>query len=342
MRFAVLHHLESDGDQQLSDASVYAEVLGQVRFAEELGFEIAWVAEHHFSASKGRAPSPLLYLTHLAANTRSIHAGSAVLPAPFYQPLRLAEEIAMTDVLTGGRLACGLSSSGVPDEMRVFRAAQAGKHERLRESLLFLQRAWSGTPVTNPDTPDEPPVTIVPRPLDDLQQRIWVAASSRGAAQVAGELGFHLLLPSLRPLAASAEHAQAYRAALEAGGHTVAGHNVQVTQHLVLHDDHETAMRMAEPVVRAYYDRYTRSGAVDRLADESLPAIMARINFLVGGPEAVAGQLVNVIETLGLTHVAVQSRLVGLTDLQVRRGLELLMTKVAPLIGAGEPASTGR
>ncbi len=341
MRFAVLHHLESDGDQQLSDAAVYAEVLGQIRLADELGFEIAWVAEHHFAASKGRAPSPLLVLTHLAANTRSIHTGSAVLPAPFYQPLRLAEEIAMTDVLTGGRLECGISSSGVPDEMRAFRVTQAGKHERLRDSLLFLRQAWSGVPVAIPDTPGEPPVTVVPCPLDGLQRRIWVAASSRGAAEVAGALGYHLLLPSLRPLAASAEHASLYRTALAAGGHPAEGHHLQVTQHLVLDDDHETAMRIAEPVVRAYYGRYTRSGAVERLADESLPAIMARINFLAGGPEAVAGQLLRVAETLGLTHIAVQSRLIGLTDRQVRRGLELLMTKVAPLLGARAAAPTG-
>ncbi len=343
MRFAVLHHVESDGEtgEQLSDAAVYADVLAQVRLADALGFEIAWVAEHHFSAAKGRASSPLLFLTHLAAHTRTIHVGSAVLPAPFYQALRLAEEIAMTDVLTGGRLACGISSSGVPDEMRAFSVSQSGKHARLRESLIFLREAWAGRPVSNPVAPADSPVTIVPRPLADLQQRIWVAASSRGAAEVAGSLGYHLLLPSLRPVTASAVHANVYRAALAASGCPVAGHNVQVTQHLVLHEHHESAIRIAEPIVRAYYDRYTRSGAVERLADESLPSIMARINFLAGGPEAVAGRIRELRDALGLTHVAFQSRLIGLSGQEVQRGLELVMTRVAPLLGS-EVASSVR
>ncbi len=391
MRFAVLHHLESAGDGETA-ADVYAEVAEQVRAAGDLGFDIAWVAEHHFSAAKGRAPAPLLFLVHLAGQTHRIRLGSAVLPAPFYHPLRLAESVAMADVLTGGRLACGISSSGVPDEMGVFGVAQEGKHERLRAALLWLKRAWAGEAVvlppdwsagtagdhagaprmgeTSPTTatasasiaghdaevsslagdggppgqpdavgrgglPDTAPardVHIVPRPLQASGDMVWVAASSAGAARVAGELGHHLLLPSLRPLDASADNAAAYRAALSERDGTVTPRHVQSTMHLVLHEDHAAAMRLAEPVVRAYYERYVASGAVQRIADESLPAIMARINFAAGGPEAVAEQVTRVVDALALTHVAFQSRLIGVSHRQVLRGLELVMERVAPLV----------
>jgi alkanesulfonate monooxygenase SsuD/methylene tetrahydromethanopterin reductase-like flavin-dependent oxidoreductase (luciferase family) len=336
VRFAVLHHLES-GEDGLSAADLYAEVTGQVRLADELGYEIAWVAEHHFSPAKGRAPEPLLLLVHMAAQTRRIRVGSAVLPAPFYQPLRLAESVAMADTLTGGRLACGISSSAVPDEMRVFGAAQEGKHERLRESLLWLRRAWTEPRVEVPGTDDQ--VAIVPAPLQPLDEMVWVAASSHGAARVAGELGYHLLLPSLRPRDASAEHAATYRAALDEFQPDVAPRNIQLTMHLVLEPDHDAAMRTAEPIVRAYYERYTRSGAVQPIEAESLPAIMRRINFVAGGPEAVAEQIAEVGRQLPLTHVAFQSRLIGLSDAQVRRGLELAMSRVAPLLA---PAAAGR
>ena len=335
MRFAVLHHLEGAGDEP--PTAVYDEVTEQVRVAGELGFDTAWVAEHHFSATKGRVPSPLLFLVHLAGNSRGIRVGSAVLPAPFYESVRLAEEIALADCLTGGRLACGISSSGVPDEMRVFGVAQEGKHERLRETLLWLRRAWSGESVESlPGDSTSELVTIVPRPIQSLDDMLWVAASSSTAARVAGELGYHLLLPSLRPLKASAEHATTYRATLSENGFSPSNRFVQVTQHLVLHDDHDTAMRIAQPIVRAYYERYTASGAVKPLDDESLPSIMARINFLAGGPEAVAERIVHVGGVLGLTHVAFQARLIGLSNAQVLHGLELLQTRVAPLVTSAE------
>jgi len=210
MQLAVLHHLETTGDDAV--AAVYAEVAEQVRLADDLGFAIAWVAEHHFSTARGLVPEPLLFLLHLAGQTRSIRVGSAVLPAPFYHPLRLAESVALTDVLTGGRLACGISSSGVPDEMRAFGVSQDGKHDRLRESLRWLRRAWSGETIQLPDS--ESSVTIVPQPSQSVEDMVWVAASTEGAARVAGELGHHLLLPSLRPVPSSAAHVAAYRAEL--------------------------------------------------------------------------------------------------------------------------------
>jgi alkanesulfonate monooxygenase SsuD/methylene tetrahydromethanopterin reductase-like flavin-dependent oxidoreductase (luciferase family) len=340
MQFAVLHHLETAGNDAV-DSRVYTEVAEQVRAAGDLGVAVAWVAEHHFATTRGLVPAPLLFLTHLAGQTQDIRLGSAVLPAPFYHPVRLAESVALTDVLTGGRLACGISSSGVPDEMRVFGAAQDGKHDRLRESLRWLRRAWAGEAVEAPG--EAGAVTIVPRPVQLIEDMVWVAASTEGAARVAGELGHHLLLPSLRPVPSSAAHVAAYREELAAHGHSAPRH-IQNTFHLVLDDDHDAAMRTAEPIIRSYYERYVQSRAVGRLQDESLPAIMARINFVAGGPGAVAEQLAVAARALGLTHVAVQSRLIGLTHRQVLHGLELLMARVAPQVaglnGAGARASS--
>jgi len=338
VHLAVLHHLESA--EGVPATAVYDEVLEQIRVADDLGYDIAWVAEHHFSAAKGRAPAPLLFLVQAAAQTRRIRLGTAVLPAPFYQPLRLAENVAMADVLMGGRLAAGISSSGVPDEMRVFGVAQEGKHDRLREALLFLNRAWSGEPVLAPpvDGDEARFVSIVPAPLQRPEAMVWVAASTHGAAQVAGELGHHLLLPSLRPVESSAEHVVTYRAALAARAGSCPPRLSQNTVHLVLHEDHATAMRMAEPVIRAYYRRYTSSGAVQPLPDPTLPAIMARINFVAGGPEAVAEQIDRIGRALDLTHIAFQARLIGVEHRDVLHGLELAMGRVAPLLQAAAPA----
>jgi alkanesulfonate monooxygenase SsuD/methylene tetrahydromethanopterin reductase-like flavin-dependent oxidoreductase (luciferase family) len=331
LRFAVLHHLESERD--VSATKVYAEAAEQVRLADELGFDTAWFAEHHFSESKGRAPFPLLLLVHLAAQTQRIRLGTAVLPAPFYQPIRLAESVAMADVLTGGRLDCGISSSGVPDEMRTFNVAQDGKHDELRKTLRWLRRAWLGETIEVPGAPEESsPIRIVPQPVQDIDDMVWVAASTLDAAKVAGTLGHHLLLPSLRTPEVSSANVALYRDCLTEGGVPFDTRNLQCTVHLVLEKDHDAAMRTAAPIARFYYERYVANGSVQRLEDESLPAIMRRINFVAGGPEAVAEQVAAVAATLSLTHVAFQSRLIGLPSAETLRGLELLMTDVLPLL----------
>jgi alkanesulfonate monooxygenase SsuD/methylene tetrahydromethanopterin reductase-like flavin-dependent oxidoreductase (luciferase family) len=331
VRFAVLHHLESDVFTPAGD--LYAEVGEQVRLADDLGFECAWFAEHHFSETKGRAPFPLLLLTHLAARTRRIRLGTAVLPAPFYQPIRLAECVAMADVLMQGRLACGISSSGVPDEMRIFDIPQDGKHEELRRTLRWLRSAWSGEASEPPDSATESPaIRIVPQPLQPIGEMVWVAASTAGAAEVAGSRGHHLLLPSLRLPEVSSANVAIYRDCLAHAGVAFESRNLQCTLHLILEDDHETAMRTAEPIARFYYERYVANGSVQRLTDESLTAIMRRINFVAGCPESVAEQVAAIAGTLSLTHVAFQSRLMGLPHKKTMHGLELVMSKVAPLL----------
>jgi alkanesulfonate monooxygenase SsuD/methylene tetrahydromethanopterin reductase-like flavin-dependent oxidoreductase (luciferase family) len=331
MQFAVLHHLESVAETPAAD--VYAEVSEQVRLADELGFDAAWFAEHHFGATKGRAPFPLLLLTQLAAQTRQIRLGTAVLPAPFYRPIRLAESVAMADVLMGGRLACGISSSGVPDEMRIFNVAQDGKHEELQKTLKWFRRAWSGEAVVESGAPPEtPPIRIVPEPLQRIEDMVWVAASTPEAARVAGSLGHHLLLPSLRPPEVSSANVALYRDCLARAGVAFGSRKLQCTLHLVLEDDHEAAMRTAAPIARFYYERYVANGSVQRLDDESLPAIMRRINFVAGGPGAVAEQVVAIAATLSLTHVAFQSRLIGLPHAKTMRTLELVTSRLAPLL----------
>src|ERR1051325_4024561 len=90
-------------------ARAYDEYLSEIELMEELGFEEVWLAEHHFSGY-GMLPSPNLILANLAARTRRIRMGNMINTLPFYDPLRLAEEIAMLDQLTHGRLNVGIGS----------------------------------------------------------------------------------------------------------------------------------------------------------------------------------------------------------------------------------------
>lgn len=319
MRIAVLHHLEGDTEAAWPSARAYGEIVEQVAAAESCGYEAVWFAEHHFSATKGRLPNPLLLIARAAAATQRIRLGPAVLLTPYYHPLRLAEDVAMTDVLTGGRLEAGFGSSGT-SEAAAFGMDLATKHEALAASLDFLRAAWSGEPV-QPECAGEA-VQITPQPLQRFGGMVWVAASSHGAAAVAGACGAHLLLPSLKTVEQSAAHAQTYRDALAAAGHDATDRQVQVTLHAWIDADRERALEEGMPLACTYAERYMAAGIVPRIEDEPFAETLERINFVVGDATDLRAAAERRREALGLTRIALQIRMGGMSHTRALRMLE--------------------
>src|SRR3954468_964290 len=100
IQIGLTDHLEGARDR--SSAEVFAEVADLVQLADELGVRYAWFAEHHAHAHFGHLPTPLMYALHLAAQTKQIHLGSAVVCLNLHNPLDVAEQVAVADVLSGG------------------------------------------------------------------------------------------------------------------------------------------------------------------------------------------------------------------------------------------------
>ncbi len=121
----------------------YRETLELVRLAEALGFDSAWVSEHHGS-SDGYLPSLLPMLAAFAAVTERIALGTGIVLTPFHDPLRLAEDTAVVDQLSGGRLILGLGVGWREEEFRMFGIPVAERAQRTTETIEVLRRAWSG------------------------------------------------------------------------------------------------------------------------------------------------------------------------------------------------------
>jgi alkanesulfonate monooxygenase SsuD/methylene tetrahydromethanopterin reductase-like flavin-dependent oxidoreductase (luciferase family) len=156
---------------------VASEALEMVVAAEALGFDVAWAAEHH-SIEYTIAPNPLVLITHWAAHARRIRLGTAVITAPYWNPLRAAGEIALTDILTNGRLEVGFGrgayqyefgrmAGGMPQEL-------GGVH--LRELIPAVQKLWEGDYTHDGTIWKFPRATSVPKPLQRPHPPLWVAA----------------------------------------------------------------------------------------------------------------------------------------------------------------------
>lgn len=131
-----------DGSER-AFAQEYAETLELVRLAEQVGFDSAWVSEHHGS-SDGYLPSLLPMLAAFAAVTERIELGTGVVLTPLHDPLRLAEDAAVVDQLAAGRLILGIANGWREEEFRMFGVPTSDRGLRTEETVEVLRRAWSG------------------------------------------------------------------------------------------------------------------------------------------------------------------------------------------------------
>lgn len=156
-------------------------------FADELGFDAGWVAQHHAPQGGGGLPSPWTFLSYAAATTRTLRLGTAITVLPLEHPIRLAEDVSTVDRLSGGRVELGVGSGFSDLEYAAFGRDVARKRELTTEGLDVLRRALDNQEVGAPG------FTIQP-PAGDFSRRIWQGVFSAPGAGFAAEGGSNLLL----------------------------------------------------------------------------------------------------------------------------------------------------
>lgn len=183
-RLGFLTHVQGRGDDL---ARTYRNAQELFVVADELGFDVGWVAQHHVTLGGGGMPSPWTFLAHAAARTTRIRLATAITILPLEDPLRLAEDVSVVDTLSGGRVEIGVGSGGSAVEYTAFGRDVARKRELTTEGLAVLRRALANEEVGTPG------FTIQP-PAGDFTERVWQGVFSRHGAQYAAESGSNLLL----------------------------------------------------------------------------------------------------------------------------------------------------
>lgn len=189
--FSLRYDLRCPAFGRASSAELFATALEQCEWADRLGFAAVVLSEHHGSPD-GYLPSPLVMAGAVAARTRQIRITLAALIAPLHDPLRLAEDLAVVDVLSNGRLVPVLGGGYVDSEFQAFGKRLSDRARAMDEIVPFLERAWSGEPFEYRGRR----VRVTPRPVQRPRPPILLGGSSAAAARRAARLadGF---LPSL-------------------------------------------------------------------------------------------------------------------------------------------------
>ncbi len=219
MEFGIFHEFWSTDSG--SQAAAFANSFAQIAAAEDWGLDVVWLAEIHMNPTRSLLSAPLTVASAIAARTRRIRIGTAVQILPLGHPLRLAEETATIDLISGGRLIFGVGRSAFPRAYTAYGISYEESQDRFAESLDIIKKAWT-EPVSSHHgryySFDN--FTLVPRPVQLPHPEIRVAASQHDTYGAIGQLGYPLFSAvRASPLGQLAGHARAYREAWAAAGH---------------------------------------------------------------------------------------------------------------------------
>jgi alkanesulfonate monooxygenase SsuD/methylene tetrahydromethanopterin reductase-like flavin-dependent oxidoreductase (luciferase family) len=183
-RLGFLTHLEGSG----SPREIYQNALEIIVAADELGFDAYWVAQHHFTGHVGRMPAPFPFLAAAAERTKRLRLGTSIIILPLETPLRVAEDAAVVDTLSNGRLELGVGSGSDFKEFEAFAVDPAHRFEKTTEGFHLLKRALRGEPLGDNGQQLFPPAPT-------LADRLWQSAGSERGAEFVAKNGAGMLLP---------------------------------------------------------------------------------------------------------------------------------------------------
>ncbi len=197
MDFSLFAHMERLSPEQPHE-SLHEEFITLCKMADDGGMRAIWTGEHH-GMEFTIAPNPFLTIVDLAHQTKSVKLGTGAVIAPFWHPVKLAGEAAMTDLVTGGRLELGIARGAYSYEyerlMPGLDAWQAG--QRMREIAPLLPKLWDGDLAHEGEYFQFPKSTASPKPLQDGGPPIWVAARDPSSHEFAVHNGFNVQVTPL-------------------------------------------------------------------------------------------------------------------------------------------------
>jgi alkanesulfonate monooxygenase SsuD/methylene tetrahydromethanopterin reductase-like flavin-dependent oxidoreductase (luciferase family) len=321
---------------------LYVGTLAFASRADELGFDEVWLTEHHFSED-GYSSALMPIAAAIAVRTRSVRIGTKVLLMPFHNPVRLAEDAAVVDIISNGRLDLGIAAGYRREEFAGFGIAREERAARTREGLQVLELALKNAPFTFEGRFGSYHNVRVMPPAIQQPIPIWVGGRSPGPIRRAAVAGYHLQLADFDLDLCALDYA-VYTEALKACGRDVADYHVAAVASVFVDEDPQRARTLAEPHMQYQQQQYQRwfADAGDRVSKpvaptEGTPGVLP--GCLVGTPEDVLEQILVARRQVPFTHFSFWMLLPGLSPATATASLELFAERVLPGLQAASPST---
>jgi alkanesulfonate monooxygenase SsuD/methylene tetrahydromethanopterin reductase-like flavin-dependent oxidoreductase (luciferase family) len=323
IRLGFLTHLEGAGNPR----RIYQESLELFTAADELGFEVGWIAQHHLQEVAGRLPSPFPFLAAAAERTRQIRLGTAVVILPLENPIRLAEDAAVVDTLSGGRLELGVGSGFDPVAYEIIGVDAEKRRELTSTGLGTLQKALRNEPLSESGHRLQPPAPT-------LANRVWQGAFSAEGAKYVAQHGVGLLLNrATYGYDAPTDQVQLpwAKAYLEGWQGQPTTPRIGLSRTVYPAADKRTAQAELQEGVVRFAERMVQAGNFP--AGLSIEDYFKRLHIFYGHPEEVTKGLLNDQVLPYTTDLICQFNPGIPTHAQSLRVLERIAKEVAPALG---------
>jgi alkanesulfonate monooxygenase SsuD/methylene tetrahydromethanopterin reductase-like flavin-dependent oxidoreductase (luciferase family) len=350
MRFGTYYFLQAAPGRRHPE--VIHDELEQMVWTEELGFDHVWLTEHHF-IDYGLAVDPATLAAAVASRTRRVRIGLAAAILPFHHPVRLAEQLALVDVISGGRLDVGVGRGNRPAEFRGYNVPQQESRERYEEAVEILLRAWSGGPFSHQGRfYTVPEARVIPQPVQRPHPPMYQVCVSKDSIEGTALRGWPMLnsvlFGSLEQLGTNRD---IYVAALQKAGRSAADVAALlgrwgVSRHIYVAPTDAQALAEAKDAEMWYQDSLRRFMIPDRIEDAH-PTLQAgfrasaerlsRITWerlvaetlAFGSPDTVVRHM-ETMRDMGVGQVLCWMSFGGLGQDRVRRSMELFAREVMP------------
>jgi alkanesulfonate monooxygenase SsuD/methylene tetrahydromethanopterin reductase-like flavin-dependent oxidoreductase (luciferase family) len=351
LKFGLLFNTDYHAEAHGPPAEYYTHLLDQIVLAEELGFHSAWFGEHHYSAYSFGAPAVMA--TAAAGRTSRIRLGTGVSLLPIHNPIRLAEEYATLDVLSGGRLEYGVGRGFLRYALDLFGIDEDESHERYREALQIIRRAWTHEKPFSFEGRfwDLKDYQFFPPPLQKPHPPIYASATLTPESFVwTAEMGLHLATACFVPRKEGVRDGiRLYRRTLEESGRDVRELEVAGVFQMFCGATHEEAHRLAGGHVIDYLEffgsidarsphrskayEHHKAGTRDMYAGVTSQMLDEQKLLLISDPPGLVERIEWARDYYGLDYLLLEVGQGGLAHELVVNSLERFSREVMPRVG---------
>ncbi len=328
LRVGVCYDFRNPPDSGVSDQTLYAEILEQVVWLDQIGADLVWFTEHHF-VEDGYLPSWIPVAGAMASITKHVRFGTDICLMPFNHPIRLAEDLAVLDNLSGGRVELGLGMGYALHEFRGFGFPVSRRVSLMEEGIEVLQKCFSGERFSYQGKRYQfEDVIITPGYVQEGGPPLWVAAMSEAGALRAAKYDTNFLPQGLK-----AKSFDPWVEKLKATDRDPRDYRVGIIRSILVTEDRDKdwqVVRAAERYRMALYQRFfEESGEGFGERGEPVPQ-----TWIVGGVEQCVSELVKFIDDFGITDIVSMAVPPGMRADQMQTSLEKLFTEVVPRVKA--------
>ncbi len=320
------------GLSPLQGTESFEETIRECERAEAAGFDSVWLGEHHNHPVL--YPAPLLGLAAIAARTSRVALGTGVLLLPLYHPMNVAEEGAMVDMISGGRLILGVGAGYAPEEFAAFGLSVRQRGSRLDEGAALLRRLWTETRVTHHGRHYHvEDATVGPRPVQQPAPPIWFGAWTAPAIERAARLGDAWLGGPSAALAELSACVASYRQTRRALGKEPGA--IAAFRYVFVAGTTGQALESAgDSFIRAYENMYFRwpHPVIKRPDGRLTIERLAENRIILGDPETCVREISRFRQELGLEHLICRFSVPGISREASMASLDLFAREVMPAL----------